>query len=305
LKKLKINFVDFWPGFNKTNNYFFHLLNTKYEVKIDEKDPDLLFFSVDFLNLKEREKFLNHRSKKIFYTGENIRPNLLFPGSITQGKYNIGKSDYAFTFDFYNHPNHYRLPLWVLYIDWFKKGTYENPKFLLPLDDISKNNFMSSSKEKFCCIMINNPEDRRMKVFNQLSKYKKVDGYGRVFGNWSDGELEKYKTISQYKFSICFENSVSPFGGYYTEKLLHAKTAGNIPLYWADKKVENDFNKNCFLNLNDYSDIESFIQKIIEVDSNKELYEQYFYNPLFTDNKIKSEFKPESVLKFFEEKILC
>jgi hypothetical protein len=305
LKKIKINFVDFWPGFNKTNNYFFHLLSLKYEVLIDEKDPDILFFSVDFQKNRERDRYLNHRSKKIFYTGENIRPNFFFPGSVEQNNYSIGKCDFAFTFDFFNHPEHYRLPLWALYIDWFKKGGYENPKFLIDPNKIRANEFIDKPKDKFCCIMINNPETKRMKVFEKLSKYKKVDGYGRVFNRWSDGEYEKYKTISQYKFSICFENSISPLGGYYTEKLLHAKTAGNIPLYWADKRVENDFNKNSFINLHDFQSMDDFIEYIVDIDKSEEKYKKIFNEPLFLENKIKDEFLPENVLKFFEEKILC
>ena len=26
-QQIKIDFTDFWPGFNKQDNYFFHLLN--------------------------------------------------------------------------------------------------------------------------------------------------------------------------------------------------------------------------------------------------------------------------------------
>lgn len=304
MKKLKINFVDFWDGFDKTNNYFYHLLKLKYDVAIEEEKPDLLFFSVDYSKSKERNKYKNHKCKKVFYTGENVRPNFS-TFDIDSDRYSIGKCDYAFTFDFINHPRHFRLPLWVLYIDWFKVGGYSNPEYLIPTDKICSNEFINKEKNKFCSIMISNPEPKRMEIFNKLNKYKLVDGYGKVFNKWSNGEKNKYEIISNYKFSICLENSLSPYGGYYTEKLLHAKTAGTIPLYWSDKKCANDFNYKSFINLNDFESIDKFIDYIKEVDNNQELYESYRQEPLFLNNTIKNEFTPEFVLKFFEENIIC
>jgi len=56
---IKINFVDFWDNFAKNDNYFFHLLSSKYHVKIDEDDPDVLFFSVDYGKRRQRDKYLN------------------------------------------------------------------------------------------------------------------------------------------------------------------------------------------------------------------------------------------------------
>ena len=49
-QKLKINFVDFWPSLVKTDNYFFHLLNTEHDVEIDEREPDILFHSVEYFH---------------------------------------------------------------------------------------------------------------------------------------------------------------------------------------------------------------------------------------------------------------
>ena len=132
---IRLNFVDFWNGFDKKNNYFYHLLSSSNEVVIDEEDPDILFFSVDYSNVGEREKYKNHRCKKVFFTGESVSPNFDSDASISmtnhQAHYSIGKCDFAFTFDFSKDPRHYRLPLWVLQIDWFNKGGYGNPEFIL------------------------------------------------------------------------------------------------------------------------------------------------------------------------------
>lgn len=302
--KLKINFVDFWPDFIKDNNYFFHLLSTKYEVVIDEEDPDLLFFSVDFSRRKERDKYINHRCKKIFFAGENVRPNLDGPESVDSLGLSIGKSDFSFTFDFTDHPNHYRLPLWSMQIDWFNKGGYVNPQFILPENKIHDNEYIRKPKNKFCAFIFNNLIPLRVEPYNKVSKYKQVDGYGKPFGNWFYGERIKYDILSDYKFSLCLENSISPVGGYYTEKLFHAKTAGTVPLYWSDDKCSNDFNVNSFVNLNDFESMDHFVEKIIEIDNSSSLYQKYLNEPLFIDGKVKTEFRPESVMAFFESKVL-
>ena len=97
MKEIKINFVDFWPGFNKTDNYFYNLLAEKYKLSIDE-NPDILFYSC------YNYDYLNYTCPRIFYTPENIRPD-------------FSACDFAFSFDYNNRKNHFRLPLYSLYID--------------------------------------------------------------------------------------------------------------------------------------------------------------------------------------------
>ena len=65
-KKIKIKYVDFWGDI--TSEYFMDILKTKYEVEISD-DPDLLFFSV------YSDEHLKYNCFKIFYTGENVKPN--------------------------------------------------------------------------------------------------------------------------------------------------------------------------------------------------------------------------------------
>jgi len=306
MDKLKINFVDFWPGFQKDNNYFYHLLSTRYDVVIDESDPDLLFFSVDYARVKERDKYKNHRCKKIFYTGESVSANFGSNESVEvtnhQAQYSIGKCDYAFTYDFCNRANHYRLPLWTTYIDWFNKGSYTNPSFLLPEDKISVNEFTLKPKNKFCAFVFSNPIPMRVEIFNKLSQYKQVDGFGEPFNNWTDGELDKYQILSNYKFSICFENRSYP--GYYTEKPFHAKTSGTVPIYFSDKQISNDMNEKAFINYADFNSMDSLVEYVKKVDQDNQLYQQYIEEPLFKNNIIKDEFKPNAVLSFFENTIL-
>jgi len=307
MKKLKLNFTDFWNGFEKDDNYFYRLLSQKYDVEISE-DPDLLFFSVDYGRKKERNRYKDHRCKKIFYTGEDVQPNFHIQDDIEitnfAAHYSIGKCDFAFSFSRTMDSRNFRLPLWALHIDWFNVGKYgSNPSFLIPFDSIQDNKFIRTKKTKFCASVFSNPTQERLKLFNKISSYKRVDGYGSIFGNHSDGELSKYNILKDYKFSICPENRVS--NGYFTEKLFHAKVSGTVPIYRHDKKNKFDFNEKCFINLNDFENEDELLERIKKIDSDDDLYYNILNEPLFSNKDSVEKFGPENVLRFFEEKILC
>jgi hypothetical protein len=149
-------------------------------------------------------------------------------------------------------------------------------------------------------------------LHKKISAYKKVDGFGNCFGEgvglsqfhgvntpWEERKLELLK---DYRFSICFENIAKE--GYHTEKLFHAKVAGTVPIYWGHKSVENDFNKKCFINLVDYDSVDDLVEYVKYVDNNEDVYQSYANEPLFVNNVIPDRFRPESVLKFFQETVL-
>lgn len=266
---MNVSFSDFWPGFNYDNNFFVDLFKNSFE-KINfiplSKNTDLLIYSCFG---KTHQNFGKDKIKKIFYTGENIRPN-----------YEECSYSLSFDFDEYSGKN-YRFPLWMLHIDWFNNNTYKDPKYIHPLKDVNENVFSKNLKTKFCSIVFNNPSKHRLETVTLLNeKYKKVDCFGDGFEKIAKGEDKKLEIISNYKFNICYENAIFP--GYYTEKLFHAKLAGCIPIYWSDKNVFKDFNTKCFINLTDfYENIELMIEYVKEVDSNSKLYQSYIEEPMF------------------------
>jgi hypothetical protein len=266
---MKISFVDFWPKFDPNNNFFLHLLrDIKEDVQVVyPEDSEILFFG-PFGN----ENSMYKNCKKVFYTGEDIKPN-------------FKKCDYSLTFEFDNFDEkNIRLPLWYLYIDWFNVSTYSDPEWLIPVEYLDGNNeFTKKNKNKFCSIVfsnINKVYDLRMGSIEKLKKYKPVDCFGKIHSNSiPDGEKNKLDIISNYKFSICFENSTTP--GYFTEKLLHAKIAGTIPIYYSNKSFSEDFNPNCCLNYIKFSSLDELYDKVIEIDQNEKLYKEIFDQPLF------------------------
>lgn len=279
---MKIAFLDYWKypnSFDPYNNFFLHLLHQIFEnVSVsDPEDADVIFslgFGVDYTRFKD--------CIRIQYAGENVRPNL--------------KSfDYSLTFDFDDcDGRNFRFPLWMMHIDWFDVGTYGNPEYLIPENYLyGDNKFNVKEKNKFCSIVFGRGVQNRIDAINTLNNYKHVDVYGKYENciPLSDGEKQKMDLISDYKFSICFEHSVYP--GYFTEKLFHAKLAGNIPIYYADEKLSEDFNQQCCINTLNMS-MEEMLEKVIEIDSNDKLYNELKNQPLFL-NKVSLD----SIRKFF------
>lgn len=264
---MNISFLDFWQypvAFQPDNNFLYYLFCESFEnIKISEpEDADLIIFSC-FGNDNTR---FNH-CKKIFYTGENIRPSKK-------------RCDYSISFDFddYNETN-IRLPLWMMYIDWFDKKTYGNPEYLIPENYLyGQNEFSDKPKNKFCSTVFSAFYEKRINAINKLSIYKQVDVYGKYGTPLDYGEKNKLNIVSDYKFSICFENSIYP--GYFTEKLLHAKISGTIPLYYSDLSFGNDFNPKCCINLEEVG-FDLLYEKVVEIDNNKKLYKEILEEPLF------------------------
>ena len=270
---MKISFADFWTGFNYNHNFLTFLFRETYEnvVVTDPSNCDYLIYNI----FGESHRNYNH-CKKIFFNGES-RPTP-----------NFNECDYSITsfFESYDSKN-IRIPLWMFYVDWFNVGTWGNPNWLIPVNYLIEDNVFSlKKKNKFCCTVFSIPYQNRYDMVNTLNQYKNVDCYGKCHDkqipqqNNHGGESEKMNVISDYKFSICFENAIP--GGWYTEKLLHAKVAGNIPIYYSDKLYSKDFNTECCLNLIDYQDMNSMLEDIIKIDNDDNLYKSILKEPLFT-----------------------
>jgi hypothetical protein len=298
---MKLGFLDFWHLFDEKNNFFVDIISSFLEgVQVSSpEDCDILIFSCyGYQNLLPQYQ----NKKRIFYTGENLRPVHDIDKSYrTQYNTYVGYSDFSLSFDYEDYGGkNIRLPLWLLQIDWFGKNGYRNPKYVIPYNELYENSFQKKSKDGFACIVFNSDSPYRYEIIEKLSKYKTVDCYGKPFGNWFDGEDTKLNIISDYKFNICFENSLYP--GYYTEKLIHAKVAGCIPIYWSDHNASKDFNTRSFINLSDFKSIDDLVEYIIEVDSDDEAAKKYTQEKMF-DTHQDPKILFESIIKKIEEKI--
>lgn len=266
--KIKINFSDFWGGFDKTNNYFYNLLKEEFDIEISE-NPDYLFFSV-FGNQHQK-----YKCKKIFYTGENIPPSLDY-------------CDYSFSFDCLDNERNYRLPHYLLY-----DGYYELQREKIIDESLVKRNFCNFVASNGSCEIRND-------FVNQLSKYKKIDCGGRWMNNIGYAVSDKRKFQSNYKFSISFENNAYRPGyeWYITEKILDPMTVNSIPIYFGGSKVSVEFNDKSFINCHNFNNFEEVIDYIIDLDINDDKYLEMHRKHWLIDNQIPDNNKIENIKNF-------
>jgi GR25 family glycosyltransferase involved in LPS biosynthesis len=172
------------------------------------------------------------------------------------------------------------------------------------VSNMSNRNVVMKVPKHFCCWIVSNGQcEIRNKMFIKLSEYKKVHSYGKYLNNmnlvlkfpyWSENYQ---KIMSNYKFSICFENK--KFEKYVTEKIINPFIARSIPIYWGTDYVNEIFNKQAFLYLEDESDqaIEILIAKIKELDSNDEMYLKMLNEPAIYNMNKFNMYSPENISK--------
>ena len=132
-----------------------------------------------------------------------------------------------------------------------------DPQVLLKDAGYDPENILAS-KTKFCNFLYETRIPYRESFFTQLSQYKKVDAPGPSMNNMPgindkrspDFYNIKRKFLSEYKFTIAFENDIFP--GYQTEKLYDSMKTNSIPIYCGDPYVARIFNTNAFVNAADY-----------------------------------------------------
>lgn len=274
---MNILFLDFWDGFQSHNNFLLDLFQSIYpsaRPATNLQETDIVIYSC-FGN--SHKKIGKGYKTKIFYTGENLRPN-------------FDDCDFSLTFDYPDYGGkNIRLPLWLWQFAFFGKTDYGNPQFVLPPDQVESNKWKNNQdRPGFCVALWNNPEHNRVETRRLLAEYKQFDLFGKTSGNWFYGEEGKYDILSKYRFSVCYENAIHP--GLYTEKLIHAKCSGTIPIYRADPLCHIDFNKKGFINLEDFSSIQDLVSFVKKVDENEELAIQYQQEPLFNTKDYHFEY---------------
>jgi len=267
-RKIKIAFSDFWSNFNPNENFFLDLLRESFDIEFSEQ-PDFLFFS------SFGYEWTKFNCTKIFYTGENVRPN-------------FSQCDYSISFDYESYDKrNLRFPLYNLY------GDIEN------LTKEKKIKEIYEKKNKFCNIVFSNPKcEERVEFFKLLNKYKKVDSGGGCLNNIGYKVIDKHEFMEEYKFTISFENSSYP--GYTTEKILEPMRVNSVPIYWGNPKICKDFNCESFVNVHDFVNFNKVVEYIEYLDKNEEAFLNVLIKPWLPDNRITQYSSRKELSKFIE-----
>ncbi|TVZ53389.1 glycosyltransferase family 10 domain-containing protein [Dokdonia sp. Hel_I_53] len=277
LPELLINFSDFYPGFSKTENYFYSILSRDYTL-ILSSEPEVLIYSCFGYD------YLDFNCLRIFYTGENRKSD-------------FSACDFSISFEYLNKENHYRLPCYSVRAFYFN--------FLPELvRELTRDEALVewNRKSKFCCTVVSNGKSAvRNDFFHKLNATKQVDSGGRYLNNIGGAVEDKFKFTEDYKFVFAFENQRYP--GYLTEKLMDAILVNSIPIYWGDPKVNKDFNPKRFLNYSDYIDEEALIQDILAIENDKDRFISMISQPVFNLNVIPQHLEEDKLLLFLNKAI--
>ena len=209
----------------------------------------------------------------IFYTGENERPP-------------FGDWDAYLSFDLHSYQgkNAY-LPLW-----WITCTDIAGPNTAPYLNaPVSVEALMSNRKvdfqqrKKFCVAFIGKAYPFRMQALNLISGIENVEVYGTVVRK---DTRSKFMTSKEFRFVFAFENDLFP--GYVTEKVIEAWATGAIPLYWGSDPLDY-INPEAMINLNDFDRFQDFLNRVVEVNESRILWEQIASQPILRKRPDLSE----------------
>ena len=265
---LKLGFTDF---FNPIDQFFTDILSEDFDIIRDDENPDYLIFCDENFGQNNRN-YDHNKIKKIFYTGENRRPQNYV-------------CHHAITFDHLDGPQFFRMPLYAVenWVNQKKLGWCDIRKF--------QRNMRAKDKTGFCSFVVRNGGcQERNNIFNMLNAYKTVDSGGPLFNNVGgpieqngvNSHITKTNFIKPRKFHIAYENSSYP--GYVTEKILHGFLGESIPIYWGSPVVELDFNPKAFINRHDFKTDEAMLSYINTLDNNDDLYDNIISEPIMNPN---------------------
>jgi alpha(1,3/1,4) fucosyltransferase len=276
MRKIRIDFCDFWPGFCKTDNFFWNLLKPRFDVELHAQ-PDFIIYSDRFSHVHRV-----HNCVKIFFTVESFLPDWRV-------------CDYALTCHHLDDPRHRRLPFYVL--------NAEARQLLRGGEDWDA---IIAAKKEFCSFVVGKADPRkrekRVEFFQRLSRYKKVHSAGGALNNMGFQVPyvagAKTEFLRSYKFNIAFENASIP--GYTTEKLVEPMQARCLPIYWGNPRIGEEFNAASFLNYGDFPSEEALIEEIIALDRDQAKYLARLRQPSFINNQPNELYSAAYLTAFFE-----
>lgn len=179
------------------------------------------------------------------------------------------------------------------------------------IDEAQQKYYPDIKKTKFCAILSSCESIHRRKFINILSKYKPIDIYGKLSENQNNWNLDDdtiNKIMSEYKFTLCVENSKSIEGeAYLSEKIIKSFRWNSIPIYYGSDYVTNIFNDNAYINANNLSENE-LLEIIEKIDNDDSLYSEMlnsnpYRNPNFNYKEYFENKKYEFIKNILTNKI--
>lgn len=137
---------------------------------------------------------------------------------------------------------------------------------------------------------------QRFSVIQKIFGCKKYKTYKGEFA-----QNDKYKILSRFKFSLCFENCEIP--GNISEKIFDCFKAGCVPIYWGAPDITNYISNKCFIDyrkFKNYKDLANFLKTIDEKSYNNYIRE---INKFILSKQFLEVWSEKAFAKIFEKAI--
>lgn len=172
---------------------------------------------------------------------------------------------------------YHQIFLFTHYFDYIGKD------FISPLFDAPKNKFLVMVNANAMPHRLRNEfYGERLKAIKYFSNAPDFDLYGHRWDRaprhpfyfhygkyvrkaWRRTTPDKMKTLSEYKFALCFENCADP--GYISEKIFDCLAVGSIPIYLGAPDIESVVPKSCFIDFREFSgypELDRFLRGLSE-----------------------------------------
>jgi len=287
---LRLGFAGCWDSSDPGDNVLTRLLETRWRIEL-VAEPDFLIHSCIG---RRRHDHRRYDCVRIFYTGENVPPDWC-------------STDWAFTFEYTDHPRHFRLPHWPFYIapPRLVKGLPAGGA-AAAVPDVEA---ILAARPRFCGFVVSNPLCKtRNEFFRRLSRYKRVDSGGKLFNNVGGRVADKQAFLAECRFNIAFENESHP--GYTTEKVAEPMLVNTIPIYWGDPLVGNDFDTRSFLSFHDTppgpgvsasAALDLLVDRVVAADRDPEVYAALLARPWYRGDRVPRCADADAILAQFEK----
>lgn len=297
--------------------------DVSYYVEGKMPDADLyIYFDMPYpWRLQAWSKIVKNKNRNILYIFE---PSIIQPFQYNKFFLSFFKEVHTYNDDIVDNKKFFKhyFPQSLNDIDT-KELCFDKKRFLIlinsnkfPLNPLHKISFLSNEKElyserqkalnffdktipgDFCLYGVGWNKPKRFSLKEKIFGFKKYQSYkGPVDQN------KKIKLLSNFKYSICFENSADN-NGYISEKIFDCFKAKCVPIYWGSSNIEKYIPKECFI---DYRKFMNYRKLLIFLENiNEKEYNQYMYhiNLLLKNKKIINTWFEDGWVKSFTNRVL-
>ena len=274
----KIKYIVPWSSFKPRHNPFTDILSEHFDLEFSD-DPDFVIAVSTADIALPIYSYMDYDCVRILFSTEPVVCDFnIFD-------YGIGYDDISFKSGALGD-RYYRFP-YFYYCYYERMGTWFDPADHV-MEGLSYERAVAAleQKKRFCNHIYGHESAyyEREAILDALEAYKRVDCAGSHRNNMPGGktvplEKEKLDFIKECKFTIAAESLSYP--GFVTEKLLHAYMGYSIPIVFGDPETAREFNTKSMVNSYDFDTVEDLVDRVIEIDSNDELFIQRLMEPKF------------------------